>query len=99
MENELKPCPFCGGCAELITEVTGKTYMPKFQVKCKRIDCMASTRVYETHFREPRRPKDENELLNHESKYYQRIERNRESAERAKEKAITAWNRRCNDGT
>ena len=93
--EELKPCPFCGGEAELVIEVTGKTYLPRFQVRCKMIDCVASTRVYETHFREPRKPKDENELLNPNSKYYERVERNRLSAERAKEKAISSWNRRA----
>ena len=42
MPNELKPCPFCGGKAEIYNE--GGFGLPKCYVQCEK--CKARTYVY-----------------------------------------------------
>ena len=38
-ENELKPCPFCGGKAELIHDKRTLSFADSFYVRCDNIDC------------------------------------------------------------
>lgn len=42
MNELLKPCPFCGGKAELITLSYGMG--EKYTVRCKRLHCRGRTR-------------------------------------------------------
>ena len=74
MENELKPCPFCG--RNLLDlqyedrEDRGRSVY-RWTAKIVCLNCFGSAM---THGFEP-------------------------TEEAAKQKAINAWNRRCNDGT
>lgn len=40
--TEIKPCPFCGGKAELITTAYGLA--EKYSVQCKKKNCRGRTR-------------------------------------------------------
>ena len=81
--NELKPCPFCGGGAELVVR-EGTYGICGAWVRCKECDC--KIKAMNIH-----------ELII--TKVTISTPTTNDSRQRGIKKAITAWNRRANDGT
>lgn len=80
--SELKPCPFCGGEAELRK---GNIYCDiTFYVNCKK--CASRSHVFLVNH--PCMRADSSFLLDENTRY---------TEEQAQQKAIESWNRRTNN--